>query len=151
MIGDDRLPRVPSAPAASSAAVRAVMQGNRARNTSPEMRIRRVLHAQSLRYRVHVRPEPGLGCRADLVFRRAKVAVFIDGCYWHACPIHGRTPTTNAEYWSAKIARNVARDRRNDAVLSGHGWTVVRVWEHEDVDAAAERIKQAVERSLKVE
>jgi len=123
------------------------MQGNRARDTSPEVRVRRALHAQNLRYRLHTRPEADLRCSADLVFRRVKVAVFIDGCYWHACPIHGRAPKTNPEYWSAKIARNVARDRRNDAALASRGWTVVRVWEHEDPDTAAERIKQAVKRS----
>lgn len=135
---------VPPAPAASSPAVRAVMQGNRSKDTRAELQVRSILHGRGLRYRVHVMPLPGLRCHADLVFPREKVAVFIDGCYWHGCPEHGRVPKSNRDYWSAKINRNVARDRRNDLALRSAGWDVVRVWEHEDPQDAADRVERAV-------
>jgi DNA mismatch endonuclease (patch repair protein) len=120
------------------------MQGNRSNDTSPEVALRRQLHRRGLRYRVHLRPESDFRCVADVVFRKARVVVFIDGCYWHGCQVHGRTPRTNSHYWAAKIARNVARDRRNNKELAARGWLVMRIWEHEDPDAAAERIADAV-------
>ncbi len=120
------------------------MQGNRGRDTRPELAIRSELHRRGLRYRVDVQPEKGLRCRADVVFRRQKVAVFIDGCFWHGCPDHGTKPTTNASYWKAKIARNVERDRRNDTFLGAAGWTVIRVWEHDPPREAATRIAAAL-------
>ncbi len=80
------------------------MRANRRRDTTPEMAIRRLAHAQGLRYRVDAKPLPELNRRADLVFTRVKVAVFIDGCYWHGCPAHGTSPKSHADYWSAKIA-----------------------------------------------
>lgn len=116
------------------------MQGNRKRDTGPELALRSALHRRGLRYRVNVKPVATIPCRADIVFRRQRVAVFVDGCFWHACPQHGTSPRTNASYWSAKIARNVERDRRNDADLTAAGWTVVRVWEHEHPQAAGERV-----------
>jgi len=116
------------------------MQGNRKRDTRPELALRSELHRRGLRYRVDASPLPGLRCRADVVFTRLQVAVFIDGCFWHGCPEHGTKPNTNASYWQAKIGRNVERDRRNDARLSKEGWTVIRVWEHEDPTVAARRI-----------
>jgi DNA mismatch endonuclease (patch repair protein) len=116
------------------------MQGNRKRDTRPELALRSELHRRGLRYRVDVRPITSLRCRADLVFRRQKVAVFVDGCFWHGCPEHGTSPKTNASYWSAKIARNMERDQLNDAELSAAGWTVVRVWEHDLPADAASRI-----------
>ena len=97
-----------------------------------------------LRFRKHGRPLPTLNCAADIVFRRERVAVFIDGCYWHGCPKHGTRPRTNSGYWSAKIARNIERDRRNDAALMDAGWCVVRVWEHEDPEQAAAQIHDLV-------
>jgi len=78
------------------------------------------------------------------VFARQRVAVFVDGCFWHGCPEHGVSPTTNSSYWRAKLGGNVDRDRRNDAVLADAGWTVVRIWEHEEPQAAARRIASAV-------
>lgn len=139
--GDTRLPPAPNA---SSAGVRAVMQANRKKDTGPERALRSHLHRMGLRYRLHARPEPGIGCTADLVMRPVRVAVFVDGCFWHGCPVHGVRPRTNRGYWDAKIARNVERDRRNDEALQAAGWTVVRVWEHVKPEEAAERISQLV-------
>lgn len=132
---------------ASSDAVRQRMQRQARRDTSSELAVRRLLHFRGLRYRVDIRPLPALRRRADIVFTRAKVAVFIDGCYWHGCPQHRSFPHTNAPYWAEKIARNQARDRDTDLQLLEVGWTVVRVWEHEDVRAAADRIELLVRRS----
>jgi DNA mismatch endonuclease (patch repair protein) len=116
------------------------MQGNRAEDTRPEVALRSAVHALGLRFRKHVAPVRGLRCRADLVFARQRVAVFVDGCFWHGCPEHGVSPRTNSSYWQAKLGGNVERDRRNDAALAEAGWTVVRVWEHEEPQAAALRI-----------
>lgn len=129
---------------ASSDASRKVMQANRARDTAPELAVRRLLHAAGLRYRVAHRPEPSLRRTADIVFTRQRVAVFIDGCYWHACPEHGTQARANAAYWSEKLARNVARDADTNARLSELGWTVLRFWEHEDPHAVAESISDHV-------
>ena len=104
---------------ASSPASRKVMQGNRSRDTSPELAVRRLLHAAGLRYRVDYRPEPSLRRTADIVFTKQRVAIFIDGCYWHACPEHGTRARANADYWSAKMQRNVARDADTTARLEG--------------------------------
>jgi DNA mismatch endonuclease (patch repair protein) len=116
------------------------MQGNRKRDTRPELALRSELHRRGLRYRIDAKPLESLRCRADIVFRGQKVAIFVDGCFWHGCPEHGSRPKTNSSYWNAKIARNVERDRLNDAELSGAGWIVVRVWEHELPSDAANRI-----------
>ncbi|MFD4760428.1 very short patch repair endonuclease [Streptomyces sp. NPDC058439] len=129
---------------ASSAARRRNMQAIRSRDTQPERLIRRLVHANGLRYRVAARPLPDLRRTADLVFRPAKVAVFIDGCYWHGCPEHYAAPKTNQGYWSDKVARNVARDRDTDQRLTEAGWLVLRFWEHQDSDACALAIVDAV-------
>ncbi len=120
------------------------MQAIRSRDTKPERLIRRLVHANGLRYRVAARPLPELRRTADLVFRPAKVAVFIDGCYWHGCPEHYVSPKTNPGYWSEKVARNVARDRDTDERLSAAGWLVLRFWEHQSSDACALSIISAV-------
>lgn len=129
---------------ASSAASRKVMQGNRSRDTTPELAVRRRLHAAGLRFRVAHRPEPGLNRTADIVFPKQRIAVFIDGCYWHACPEHLTVARTNASYWSEKLARNVARDADTTAQLQASGWRVLRYWEHEDPDAVATSISAVV-------
>ena len=116
------------------------MQGNKSRDTSPEMAVRRLLHAAGLRYRVAHRPEPSLRRTADIVFTKQRVAVFIDGCYWHACPEHGTRARTNADYWSAKLQRNVARDADTTARLEAAGWTVLRFWEHEKPTEVANEV-----------
>ena len=129
---------------ASSEATRRSMQGNRSRDTWPELTIRRTVHGMGLRYRVATRPVSGIRVTADLVFAGSRVAVFIDGCFWHGCPAHSSTPRTNAVYWTAKIAANRARDTRASLLLSAAGWTVVRVWEHEDPRRGARRIRDVV-------
>ena len=120
------------------------MQANRSRDTSPEMAIRRLLHAMGLRYRVDARPVKEICRRADVVFGPAKVAVFVDGCFWHCCPQHGSIPATNADYWIPKLKRNVERDSETNALLKAAGWRVIRIWEHQSPDAAATRIARAV-------
>lgn len=114
------------------------------RDTAPELSLRRRLHSLGFRYRVHVRPLPELRRTADIVFTRAKVAVFVDGCFWHACPEHGTAPSANRTWWAAKLARNAARDVDTDRRLVAAGWLVVRVWEHEDPVAAGSRVADAV-------
>src|SRR5882757_9423392 len=111
---------------ASSAARRRNMQAIRSRDTKPERLIRSLLHANGLRYRVAARPLAGLRRTADLVFRPAKVAVFIDGCYWHGCPEHYISPKTNSGYWSEKVAGNMARDLDTNQKLESAGWKVLR-------------------------
>lgn len=131
-------------PPASSPAARKRMQANRGRDTKPELLIRRTLHAMGLRYRVDRRPIPGIRRRADLVFAGARVAVFVDGCFWHACPVHGTKPKENAGYWTAKLLENVARDRDTDRALEAAGWLPIRVWEHEEPAEAAAKIADEV-------
>ena len=120
------------------------MQGNKRRDTRPELAVRRTVHAAGLRYRVDAKPLPDLNRRADLVFTRAKVAVFVDGCFWHGCPEHGTTARTNAAYWAAKIRGNQARDLDTDRRLVDAGWTVIRVWEHDDPNSIAEAVQALV-------
>ena len=120
------------------------MRGNKGRDTRPELAVRSAAHALGLRYRVGIRPIPGVRRTADLVFTRAKVAVFVDGCFWHGCPEHHRPATVNQEFWTSKIQGNVARDADTNARLMEAGWRVVRIWEHEQPAAAAAKIFAAV-------
>ena len=115
------------------------MQSNRGRDTAPEIRVRRLLHAGGLRYRVDFSPL-GERRRADIVFTRRRIAVFIDGCYWHGCPEHATLPRRNAEYWLPKLARTAERDRETNEALAAAGWLVLRYWEHEDPAAVANAI-----------
>jgi DNA mismatch endonuclease (patch repair protein) len=118
---------------------------SKGRDTRPEMALRRELWRRGRRYRVdHPLPLPGVHRRADLVFSKARLAVFVDGCYWHVCPAHGTEPRTNAEYWSAKLRRNVARDRETDQLACEAGWGLLRVWEHEKTMDAADRVEAAL-------
>ncbi len=137
-------------PFASSGTVRRRMSVQRREGTGPELVLRRALHALGLRYRLHQAPLPGLRRKADIVFRPARVAVFVDGCFWHGCPEHGRrTHNVNGWYWPDKIARNRRRDEETGQLLSSAGWLVVRVWEHEvsgpAVRLAAERVSDALD------
>ena len=125
-------------------AVRRRMSRQKARDTGTEIALRRALHAQGLRYRVHRRPVPGVRREADVVFTRARLAVFVDGCFWHGCPDHATWPKNNADFWRAKIEGNQARDRDTDARLAAAGWRVLRVWEHEDPTTAARRVQAAL-------
>jgi DNA mismatch endonuclease, patch repair protein len=125
-------------PFASSAAAHERMSRLSRRDTGPELALRRELHRLGLRYYVHRRPLAGLRREADVVFPRAKVAVFVDGCFWHGCPDHGRRQhRTNAWYWPEKIERNRERDRDTDAKLLTAGWIPIRVWEHQPAPEAA--------------
>lgn len=112
--------------------------------TKPEVALRRELHRRGARYFVDRAPLPKLRRRADLVFPRRRVAVYVDGCFWHSCPEHATFPKNNAEWWAEKLAGNVARDRDTDARLAAAGWTVVRVWEHEPAAAAADLVMRIV-------
>ncbi|MCE0485435.1 very short patch repair endonuclease [Ornithinimicrobium sp. EGI L100131] len=120
------------------------MRANRSRDTTPEIALRRALHRRGLRYRVNMRPIKAVRRTADVVFPRCKIAVFVDGCFWHGCPDHYRAPSTNEGYWAAKLSRNVARDAQVNGLLRDHGWTVVRVWEHEPLEQAVARVVLAV-------
>jgi DNA mismatch endonuclease, patch repair protein len=113
-------------------------------DTKPEMELRQELHRRGLRYRVNVSPDPALRGRADLVFGPARVAVYVDGCFWHACGEHGVLPKSNREWWRTKLRRTVERDRATEQALAALGWEVVRVWEHEDPAAAADRVEVAL-------
>jgi DNA mismatch endonuclease (patch repair protein) len=126
------------APAPLSAAVSAQMQRMPRSSTGPETLIRKELHRRGLRYRVNSRELPG---RPDIVFTAARIAVFVDGCFWHSCPDHGILPKNNREWWRDKLARNVERDREKDARLAQMGWIVVHVWEHELPSSAADAIE----------
>lgn len=117
------------------------MQANRRRDTRPELALRRILHAHGWRFRVDYPPIPGLRRRADIAFPKRKIAVFVDGCYWHACPAHGTQAKSNAAFWADKLSSNERRDRDTDERLGQAGWTVVRVWEHEQPAEAAERVE----------
>ncbi|MFJ6501875.1 very short patch repair endonuclease [Streptomyces sp. NPDC091879] len=131
---------------ASSAARRRNMQAIRSRDTKPERLVRSLLHASGLRYRVAAKPLPTLRRTADIVFRPAKLAVFIDGCYWHGCPDHYVPPKTNQGYWSDKVTRNMARDRDTDKQLQAAGWVVLRFWEHDPPEDCAAKIAATVSR-----
>lgn len=132
---------------ASTPGVRRRMQVQRTRDTAPEVAVRRILHAMGLRYRVDRAPLAQVRRRADIVFGPARVAVFIDGCFWHGCPEHGRPRTkANPAYWSSKIERNRARDADTDARLDEAGWVVVRAWEHEDPAEVAALVAGVVKR-----
>jgi len=136
--------RRPGVPTASSAVALNRMKTVRRRDTTAEVAIRRLLHAQGHRYRVDRPAINGTRRRADLIFATAHVAVFIDGCFWHSCPQHATHPKANAAWWAAKLAANRHRDADTDRQLAAAGWKVVRVWEHEAPNAAAARIARAV-------
>jgi DNA mismatch endonuclease (patch repair protein) len=124
------------------------MEANRRVNTKPELQLRSELHARGLRYRTDRRIRVvDKYVRPDLVFGPTLVAVFVDGCFWHRCPVHSTHPVANAEFWQAKFNRTLERDRADNAALKAAGWTVFRIWEHEDPIVAASRIEDAV-RSL---
>jgi DNA mismatch endonuclease (patch repair protein) len=136
--------RIPVPPPASSPSARKVMRANRGRDTQPETELRSALHRRGFRFRKHASPLQGLRCRADVVFTRERVAVFVDGCFWHACPVHGVQPQTNREYWTAKIARNAQRDQRNNVALREAGWEPIRIWEHEPLHASIALIEETL-------
>jgi DNA mismatch endonuclease (patch repair protein) len=119
------------------------MKRVRRRDTRPELLLRRELHHLGLRYRVDTSPLGGRR-RADVVFTKQRVAVFVDGCFWHVCPVHGTTPKSNSEFWEAKLTANQRRDRATDTELIAAGWRVVRVWEHADMALEAAKVQATV-------
>lgn len=131
-------------PQSSSADASARMRATRRRDTAAEVQLRRALHRLGARYRVDFPPLAGIRRRADVVFTRAKVAVFVDGCFWHGCPQHATWPKANADWWRNKIETNQRRDRDTDERLREAGWVTLRIWEHEDMGPAAERVQALV-------
>lgn len=125
---------------------RRIMAANRRRDTAPELQLRSSLHERGLRFRVDLPiAVPGRRpIRPDVVFTRARVAVFLDGCFWHGCPEHGSAPKTNRAYWQPKIARNRERDDQADRLLTESGWVVVRIWEHESLEQATSLVIKAL-------
>jgi DNA mismatch endonuclease (patch repair protein) len=135
-------------PPASTPGTQKSMQSNRRTDTKPEIALRSELHRRGLRFRkdmlIHF---DSLSARPDVVFTKAKVAVFYDGCWWHGCSEHGMRPKRNAAFWNQKIDGTIERDRRITAALTDAGWTVIRAWEHEPITEAAERIERAIRRT----
>ena len=124
-------------PPPSSEQVSRQMKRMPRKDSGPEIRLRQALHALGLRFRVNLKGLPGT---PDIAFTRAKIAVFVDGCFWHRCPEHGVLPKANRDWWREKLDRNVIRDRLKDDQLASLGWSVVHIWEHEDLDEAARRL-----------
>jgi DNA mismatch endonuclease (patch repair protein) len=116
----------------------------RQKGTDAELSLRKELHARGLRYRLHVPLLTKPRRVADIVFASARVAIFVDGCFWHGCPEHASWPKSNAQFWRDKIETNRARDADTDRRLRASGWRVVRVWSHDDAGDAAERIEDIV-------
>lgn len=112
-----------------------------------ERALRSELHRRGLRFRIHRRILVGSRRTVDIAFPSSKTAVFIDGCFWHGCPKHGTWPKNNREWWRTKIEGNIARDRDTDRRLSAAGWLVVRVWTHEAIETAANKIEATVKRA----
>ena len=131
-------------PAASSPEARRRMQATKGRDSRPEVRLRKILHARGLRFRVHTLVLPDLRRRADVVFPGARVAVYVDGCFWHGCTEHVVWPRTNVGWWKKKIAATQRRDRDTDRRLSEAGWRVVRIWEHDDPVVVADVVEAEV-------
>jgi len=132
-------------PHPSSAGRSANMRANRRTDTKPELALRRALHSRGYRYRKDYRLDldGGKRVRPDIAFTARRVAVFVDGCFWHCCPEHGSKPAVNVGYWDPKLRRNVERDRAADTALLAAGWAVVRVWEHESIEIAVAAVLAA--------
>lgn len=126
---------------ASTPQTRKSMLGNKGRDTELELSVRRALHKHGFRYRVDFAPLPSVRSRADIVFRGSKLAIYLDGCFWHGCPIHGSIPKTNQSYWAPKLSRNRARDSFVNLSLRAEGWTVMRFWEHQSAMEIVDNIE----------
>lgn len=137
--------RLSGYPFPASAAVSAVMRANRKRDTGPELELRSLLHAQGMLFRANAELRvAGLRVRPDIVFRRQRVAVFVDGCFWHSCRWHGTRPRVNTHYWLPKLQRVKVRDRLVKTLLVRAGWTVVRLWEHLPPERKADLVRAAL-------
>nr|WP_026422604.1 very short patch repair endonuclease [Actinokineospora inagensis] len=121
------------------------MRGNKGKDTRPELALRSLLYHRGLRYRVDARPLAEIRRKADVVFPSDRLAVFVDGCFWHGCPEHYRPAVKKAEFWRDKITGNRARDADTNDTLLAAGWQVLRIWEHEDPASAAERVIQRLQ------
>ncbi|MEU3493665.1 very short patch repair endonuclease [Kitasatospora cineracea] len=131
-------------PTASSPSVAARMSRQVSRDTAQEIAVRRLLHRSGLRYRVNARV-PGMPRRTvDILFPGPRVAVFLDGCFWHGCPEHATSPKSNADWWRTKLDRNMDRDRETTDHLTAEGWVVLRFWEHESVEEIARLVHDRV-------
>jgi DNA mismatch endonuclease (patch repair protein) len=120
--------------------VRRQMQAQKTTGTKIELQVRRGLHARGYRYRVDRKLLPDYPFRGDIVWSGRRMVVFLDGCFWHGCPLHGTAPKSNPDWWQAKLEGNRQRDRRVDEILLQRGWTVLRFWEHDDPVAIVESI-----------
>lgn len=133
-------------PSPTNAAASAVMRGNRRIDTRPEVQLRSILHRLGYRFRKHLALDLGdIRVRPDIVFTTRRLAIFVDGCFWHRCPEHGSTPRSNTLYWGPKLDRNVDRDRRVDARLLNEGWTVLRIWEHDAEERSVQRVRRVLD------
>ncbi|MEX5301920.1 very short patch repair endonuclease [Kocuria sabuli] len=130
------------------ASTSARMSLQRRRDTAPELLLRKELHSRGLRYRVDSKLPDMPRRRADVLFTRQKIAVFVDGCFWHVCPIHATSPQNNSAWWRTKLDGNIARDRDTDRRLLEQGWQVLRFWEHEDMTLAADIVESHVRGTL---
>lgn len=131
-------------PKTTDAATRLRMSKTRQRDNAREVSLRSALHRRGLRFRLHRRIIDGSKRTADIVFPRARPAVVLDGCFWHGYPVHASWPKTNADWWRAKIKTNRLRDRDTDERLTATGWTVIRIWEHEELEEAVKRVEAAL-------
>lgn len=129
---------------ATSPATRRSMLANRGRDTKPELSLRRALHRLGYRFRVDIRPLPDVNRRADIVFTRQRVAIFVHGCFWHGCPDHYVAPKANSTFWADKIERNITRDAETVVLMRQAGWTPVVIWEHQSLDEAIHAVGEAV-------
>lgn len=145
-VDDIRAPRGEAeGPYVTSAGRSRNMAAIRRRDTKPEVRLRSQLHRRGLRFRKdHPVRVNGRIVRPDVAFTKRRLAIFIDGCFWHSCPEHGRKPGVNQRYWSPKLEGNARRDREQTQALQENGWTVLRFWEHEDIEAVVEQICSAL-------
>ncbi|MBY4574959.1 hypothetical protein ACN94_15425 [Gordonia paraffinivorans] len=131
-----------------SDAVRRQMQKQRTTGTEVELAVRRALHARGHRYRVDMGGlVPGERFRGDIVWTRARLVVFLDGCFWHVCPEHGTIPKSNREWWQSKLEGNRQRDERATKLLQAEGWKVLRFWEHESPEEIVARIELELEKA----
>ena len=142
MYGDSNAIKLPTPQPTSSAATKK-MQSNRRSDTKPELLLRSLLHRSGLRFKKDyaIRLSSGRVVHVDIAFTRKKVAVFVDGCFWHCCPDHGTIPKSNQAYWIPKLNANRERDRRTNTNLTSEGWRVIRVWEHMPPVDAAQRVR----------
>lgn len=135
-------------PPAKNETVSNRMRHVRREGTAAELAVRSCLHRLGLRFRVHINPVPQSRAKPDIVFKKSRVAVYVDGCFWHACPDHASWPKTNSEWWREKIQANVERDKRHTAELISAGWTVIRFWEHEQPSVVADKIHSVIRQRM---